>query len=43
MPPGDYVVKAWQEKLGVQPSDGVKVNVESGKAVKAEFPAFQAK
>jgi plastocyanin len=43
VPPGEYTVKCWHEKLGIQQKEGVKVKVEAGKAAKAEFPGLKPK
>lgn len=43
VPPGDYTVKCWHEKLGIQQREGVKVKVEPGKSAKAEFKPLEPK
>lgn len=43
VPPGEYKVKVWHEKLGIQNKEGVAVKVEGGKDAKAEIVPLKPK
>lgn len=43
VPPGTYTLKAWHERLGVEPRDVIRVKVEAGRVTTAEFPPLQPK